>query len=324
VCVSPINVGPYTNDKGSSSIGCLSVTQGGAPNAPSLSLRADPVVTHTVHVDWTDNSTDELRFNIERSTSGGAHWWSVARPNPIGGSGTRSTWDDTGWGSGMRICYRITAENAYGTSTSATSCVTTLQPALPMPTGLGATNVTKTELTLTWTDNATNEESYVITGAASVTLPARTGTGPMSHQVTGLQPGTRYCFDVGPSRSDHRFDPASVCADTRPVGLKTAQFWNCDSGRRTGSVWMFNHGTGIWTRSGSLPSSWTQYGCGPSYSGPAAQVSPPNGAWVTMAVVMLNGTTCTADDPSNANCRRWQTGGPVLGDSTGLVLPVQF
>ncbi|MER7442330.1 fibronectin type III domain-containing protein [Micromonospora avicenniae] len=100
-----------------------------------------------------------------------------------------------------------------GDATALLGCktVSLLKPALPKPTNLTAT-VVGTSVTLSWTDNAVDEEQYRISGVYGLRiLPAHSGTGPMSYQIGGLVPGITYCASVVAYNSDHAEDPARVC-----------------------------------------------------------------------------------------------------------------
>jgi hypothetical protein len=323
VCVYGINVGAGTVN---TQLGCRTVTQGAPPATPGLTPTASQT-SALIYVHVADNSNNETGFTIERATSSSGPWTVAHTTGAF--SSTGFTWDDYGVVQGNQYCYRVTAQNAYGSSGAVSKCVNLPLPPLPKPTNISAANVTQTSLTLNWTDNATTETSYYINrpGANTVFLPGNPGTGPMSYNVTGLTAGTKYCFSIAAMESGRGYDPATYCVTTasapppQPVGIKTVQMWNCESHGRAGSAWYFDNSVGGWTRVGSVPSSWTSYGCGQSYTGPAASINLPNGHYVTLVEVIVDGTYCTADDPTYSACRHWQAG-PVLGDSAGTTNPV--
>ncbi|MBI5425771.1 MAG: hypothetical protein HZA32_16975 [Opitutae bacterium] len=129
-----------------------------APGAATATLNA----AQSNHVDlaWTDNSTNEHGFRIERSANGGAY-------TVVGTTGTNANrYMDTGLAYGTSYAYRVYAYNNIGSSTSYAS-VTRATPALAAPaTPTGFTAVVDLEaggaLALAWTDASTNETHFEI------------------------------------------------------------------------------------------------------------------------------------------------------------------
>jgi fibronectin type 3 domain-containing protein len=122
------------------------------PSAPS-EADARPVASSWIAITWSDNSTNEDVFRVERSTDGGASW--AAAGDTLAGE---LTWIDVGRTSEQQVCYRVMAVNAQGGSPpSNVDCAT--PPAAP-------TNFTATRVNggveLTWTDNSAVEEGYLV------------------------------------------------------------------------------------------------------------------------------------------------------------------
>jgi hypothetical protein len=319
VCVYGINVGAGSVN---TQIGCSTVTQGAPPAAASLKVWA-----HTsqsiMYVSVTDNSNNEDGFAIERATSATGPWTQLySRPGLTGSTGF--TYDDHTVTPGQNFCYQVKVWNVYGQAYSPVKCALSLYPPYPTPTNVSATGVTQTSVTLNWTDNAIGESSYFInrSGASTIILPGNPGTGPMSTTVTGLTAGTNYCFDINAWSNGYGWLPARICVTTasapppKPVGIKTVLIWNCESHGYAGSAWLFDHTVGGWTIAASVPTSWTSYGCGSAITTAAASVDLPDQHLVTLVLVIVDGTYCTADDPTDGNCRHWQAG-PLLGDAAG-------
>jgi len=82
------------------------------PIAPS-SVVFSSVTETAMRIGWTDNSSDEDNFILERSLSSGSGFTQIATP-------TTSYHDDSGLSSGVRYYYRVSATNAIGASTYAT------------------------------------------------------------------------------------------------------------------------------------------------------------------------------------------------------------
>jgi hypothetical protein len=89
----------------------------------------------------------------------------------------------------------------YGTAAfSGASLTATYAPLVP-PTNLTATAASSSEIDLTWTDNATNEDGYRIEqcsgqGCATFTEIAVVGANVTSYQNVGLSAGTSYSYRV--------------------------------------------------------------------------------------------------------------------------------
>ena len=79
-----------------------------APSVPSASA----ITSSLVRVSWTDNSSNESRFEIERSTTGSGGPFS-----PLANVGANSTtYDDTPVSPSTNYCYRVRAANVAGPS----------------------------------------------------------------------------------------------------------------------------------------------------------------------------------------------------------------
>jgi len=131
-----------------------SVVLATAPPSPASVTIAEPSSSSVVNVTWIDNSATEEGFRIERSTDGGASWFSIAT-TPA---------NQTALGDGQHLqeqllCYRVIAFNHAGDSSpSNTGCTT--PPA--GPTDLIATEVDPTTFELTWVDNSAVEDGYEV------------------------------------------------------------------------------------------------------------------------------------------------------------------
>jgi alpha-tubulin suppressor-like RCC1 family protein len=101
-------------------------SSGGAPAAPS-NLVLTPQKTQMagqMELSWTDNSSDEDGFDIERSPDGSS--WSPLT------TVTTATYTDNGLTNGTQYCYRVSAYNGNGSSGySNTECGTTLTVGVP-------------------------------------------------------------------------------------------------------------------------------------------------------------------------------------------------
>jgi hypothetical protein len=126
------------------------------PPAAPTGVNAQPSSSSVAYVVWTDNSTNETGFRIERSIDGGGSW--VAAGTAI----LHPYWPepqfaDGGQPSEQHLCYRVIALNSLGESPpSNTDCTM-----LPLgPTSLTATGVSPQTIELAWIDNSAVEDGY--------------------------------------------------------------------------------------------------------------------------------------------------------------------
>ena len=171
----------------------------GAPTNLTAVLQTGPKVLLT----WADHSTNETGFSIERRINGGAFAVLTTVGPHAGGTGNVTYTDPTvlpGNVYGYQVrAFRLGSNSAY------TNIASVTVPALPAaPTGLTVVaHATLPELVLTWTDNATNETSFVlqrsINGGAFanfVTFGAHAGTGAMTYTDAGATIGRTYAYRI--------------------------------------------------------------------------------------------------------------------------------
>jgi predicted phage tail protein len=118
------------------------------------------VAYNGVSVGWTDNSSNETGFKLERSQDG----VTFAEIATLGSNAT--TFSDVAVSAKSTYYYRVRAYNSYGVSAySNTLSVTTpdVPPAPPAtPTSIAASNNADGSALVNWTDAATNESSFEV------------------------------------------------------------------------------------------------------------------------------------------------------------------
>lgn len=214
-----------------------------APAAPS-GLTAAAVSGSQINLAWTDNSSNETGFRVERSTNG-ATFAQIATV----GAGVR-TYSNTGLSAGTLYYYRVRAYNTGGSSAySNVSSATTLTPPAA-PTNLAAVVNSSSQITLTWTDNANNETGYRVqrsTDGVNFTIIATLPAGAVSYINTGLSGSTTYYYRVLAYSAGGQSAYASASATTlpgrpaAPSSLKATAVsrteirltWNDNSGNET-------------------------------------------------------------------------------------------
>ncbi len=138
-----------------SSVACATTPRAPVPAAPSA-VRAAPYFG-LIRVDWTDNSSDESAFRIERASTVGGPWTTIA----TFGANNTSLYD-YGIAPEQPACYRVFASNVYGDSDPSNVACTAVPAA---PSDLRA-SLAGTGVNLTWTDNSGVEDGVEVQRAA--------------------------------------------------------------------------------------------------------------------------------------------------------------
>ncbi|HEX6629033.1 MAG TPA: fibronectin type III domain-containing protein [Gemmatimonadaceae bacterium] len=196
------------------------------PSAPS-GLVATPAGT-SMSLSWTDNSSDEQGFNIERAPDVGGVAGTYAQIASVGAN--VRTYTNTGLAANVRYWYRVVAFNSIGASgysNEASGMATTPNP----PSGLTATPVSGVRINLAWTDNSADEQGFRVERAPDVggvagtyALIATVGANVVAYNNTGLTMGTRYWYRVRAYNAVGNSNPAEATAITynlpaAPTGL---------------------------------------------------------------------------------------------------------
>jgi hypothetical protein len=127
--------------------------------APS-NLNATNISSSSNSLVWTDNSSNEAGFSIERSATSSGGWTVIATT-------TSNSYTDTGLNANQYYYYQVRAYNAGGYSnySNISSAYTTYNPPqIPAdPTNLQVYyGGTSTVVTLIWADNSNNETGFSI------------------------------------------------------------------------------------------------------------------------------------------------------------------
>lgn len=166
-----------------------------SPAAPA-SLQATPASGTRVNLSWTDQSNNELGFALERSSDGVNFYLA----DTVGAGDVN--YSDLTVQPGNTYFYRVRAYNPGSSSGYAnTVSVTTPTVTLPnAPSSLKATALTLGRVSLTWKDNANNEDGFQIerrTGSTgSWQLVATVTTNTKSYTDTSTARRTTYSYRV--------------------------------------------------------------------------------------------------------------------------------
>jgi poly(hydroxyalkanoate) depolymerase family esterase len=178
--------------------GILNTAPPTPPAAPS-NLTATASSSSQINLSWSDNASDETGYVVERSTSSGSGFVSVAT---LGANVT--SFSNTGLAASTTYFYRVRASNGAGSSANSNEASATTQAASSnppaAPSNLTATATSSSQINLTWTDNASDETGYIVersaTSGSGFTSIATLGANATSFSNTGLTASTTYFYRV--------------------------------------------------------------------------------------------------------------------------------
>jgi len=174
------------------------------PAAPALTVG---VVGPPFSLTWTDgtpvdylnpatfgNPANEIGFRIERAT-GAAGAFSLIASAPA----NTTSFSDTTAAVGATYRYRVTAYNMAGNSVSNIVTVGPVAPAAP--SGLTATALSATSVSLSWTDNSANETGFFIQRSTNASFTANVvsftvGANVTTYTNTTASANTTYYYRV--------------------------------------------------------------------------------------------------------------------------------
>lgn len=171
-----------------------SFTISNPPKAPT-GLSATVLSTTSVRLNWTDASSNETQFEIQRRVPPGA-FAAIATT-----AANAVTYTDATATPGTSYEYQVAARNAVGTSFSNVATAITGQTVPARPSGLAASyNSTTRQFTLTWIDNSNNEQGFVpqssYSGSAFYDLANPVGANVTTYTSNPNPPVGSYLFRV--------------------------------------------------------------------------------------------------------------------------------
>lgn len=164
------------------------------PTAPG-GMSATAVSGSQINLAWTDNSFNETSFIVARGTTTGGPYTDIAT---LGANVT--SYSDMTVVAGTTYFYVVRASNSAGSSPNSNEASAT-PPVLPTaPGGLTATPVRATQINLAWTDNSSNESSFIVgrstTAGGPYTDIATLAANTTTYNDTSVTPNTTYFYVV--------------------------------------------------------------------------------------------------------------------------------
>lgn len=165
------------------------------PAIPAPSLQATTLSANQVRLSWTNTATGVIRYRLERRSGAGGTFAEIAQPNAAA-----TSFDDAAIATATVYSYRIRVETNAGFSAYSNEVPVSATQGLPAPpTNLQAAATSSSQVTLTWTNNASTATAIRVEyRLAGSTTFADIGPAPTltSSAITGLQPNTNYAFRV--------------------------------------------------------------------------------------------------------------------------------
>lgn len=226
---NPVTQSAYSN--------AATATTQALPAAPTGVSASASTTAVAVTITWTDASTDEDNFNVYRNTSNTTVGATLLN-SPLAGI---QTYTDNATNNpsappaiGTTYYYWVSASNGVGESAktaasqNATGGVTTLNvPAAP--TSLTATAASSTQINLAWTDNATNETSYIVerrspAGTGSYSQITSLAAGSTTFSNTGLTASTQYEYRVAATNAAGNSAYSNAASATTASGTYNVEY----------------------------------------------------------------------------------------------------
>ncbi len=220
-----------------------------APPAPPSGLVATGRSQTEINLSWTDQADNETGFMIEIRPASDSAFTVIDTT-----AANATAYSSTGLKANTRYTFKVVAYNAAGNSayTNEASAVT-LPDVLLAATDLAATVLSQRTISLTWTDNANNEDGYKVERSTAggvfetiVTLPANV----TSYKETNLVASTSYTYKATAFTSTRETSSVEETVTTAAAGtglLATyyrSKYFVGGSFLRTDATVDFNWGAG--------------------------------------------------------------------------------
>ena len=247
-------------------------TTAALPAVPTNLVATPSPTSLQISLTWMDNSGNETSFVVERSPNGTDTWTQIGTPIVNATSFTDTT---AGLSVGTVYYYRVRATDALGDSGNSNVANATTASPPAAPTNLAATAATNAvQIDLTWTDNSSNEDGFIIERSPNgtdswtqIAAPAADATS-FSDTSAGLAMNTTYYYrvratnaDLGASGNSNVINattastpnaPGNLVATPVSNALQVNLVWTDNSNNETGFIIERSpNGTDTWAQVGT-------------------------------------------------------------------------
>jgi hypothetical protein len=155
------------------------------PSDPQVSIVALPLSATQVAVCWSDVSTSENGYEIERSSESAPGEWELISTNPA----NSTCYLDKGLPPSTSLQYRVRAYSSLGPTKYSNIATATTYPAAPIPpSNLTALTLSSSQIELSWVDESVDELAFAI---------ERADSSGVFQVVVSLTGGVRKYVDAG-------------------------------------------------------------------------------------------------------------------------------
>jgi hypothetical protein len=214
------------------------------PAAPT-GLTATAASSTQINLSWTDNSSNETAFKVERGPASSGPWTQI-------GTTAGASYADSGLAASTAYFYRTRAYNASGDSGySNTAAATTPAAAAPpaAPASLSATAISSSEIRLIWADASSDETGFKIDRSTATRGWAQVGTvgsNATSHTDAGLSWSTSYSYRVRAyNASGDSAYSNTAAAMTQGAAAAGAHLWSKSFGGLSASASAFPNAVAV-------------------------------------------------------------------------------
>ena len=243
------------------------------PLAPN-NLTATAVGPNQIDIAWSDNSSDEVGFKLQRTTdpSSSMSWGTIYTA-----AAGETSYSDTSVTGNTTYYYRIFAYNDVGNSGYSDTNSDTTPPNIPTAPNNLAAIASELNITLTWSDNSDNETGFKlersITGSGVWTQIASIAANTGFYGDTGLSAGTSYSYRIrsynisGNSNYSTTATAVTLAVPSAPLYLSANTLssteitvsWTDSSSNETGFKIERSPNGSVWTQIATVSSNVTSY-----------------------------------------------------------------
>lgn len=192
------------------------------PVAPA-NLKATVISPNQINLEWTDASSDETGFELERSADGKVYTRIADLP------ANSKAFQNVGLAASTTYWYRVRAKNVSGFSVySNVANAVTKPPVVTIPKApstLAATAFSGTRINLSWTDNATDETGFELerslNGTSFVKI-ADIAANTTAIADTGLASTTKYWYRILAKNTAGKSAYSNIATATTPEVVPNA------------------------------------------------------------------------------------------------------